>query len=51
MMKELYVAPEAEIVCFAAEERIAFNDNSSFLGFDVTDTQDGNWDNWGKWFG
>lgn len=49
-MKELYVAPEAEIVRFAAEEKLAFNDQDSFLGFDVTDQQDGNFDNWGQWF-
>lgn len=49
-MKELYVAPEAEIVRFVAEENLAFDDNTSFLGLDVTDAQDGNWENWGKWF-
>lgn len=50
-MKKFYVAPEAEIVSFVAEENLAFDDNTSFLGWDVTDTQDGNWENWGKWFG
>lgn len=49
-MKELYTAPEAEIIHFVAEENLAFDDKTSFLGWDVTDTQDGNWDNWGKWF-
>ena len=48
-MKELYEAPEAEIVQFVAEENLAFG-NTSFLGWDVTDTQDGNWNNWDKWF-
>ena len=49
-MKELYVAPEAEIVRFVAEEKLAFNDQDSFLGFDVTDNQDGDWGGWDKWF-
>lgn len=49
-MKEIYVAPEAEIARFAAEERIALNDNDSFLGFDVTEKQDGDWDGWNQWF-
>ena len=48
-MKELYVAPEVEVVHFVAEENLAF-DNTSFLGWDITDTQDGNWNNWDKWF-
>jgi len=50
-MKELYVAPEAEIVRFAAEEKLAFNDQDSFLGFDVSDSQDGDWTGWEQWFG
>ena len=49
-MREIYIAPEAEIVRFAAEEKLAFNDQDSFLGFDVTDNQDGDWDGWNKWF-
>lgn len=48
-MKEQYVAPEVEAVHFVAEENLAF-DNTSFLGWDITDTQDGNWNNWDKWF-
>jgi len=48
-MRETYVAPEAEIVCFIAEENLAFN-MTSFLGWDVTDQGDGNWENWDKWF-
>lgn len=48
-MKKIYEAPEAEVICFVAEENLAFD--TSFLGFDVTDNQDGDWDNWGKWFG
>lgn len=50
-MKELYVAPEVEVIYFVAEENLAFDKQTSFLGWDVTDTQDGSWDNWGKWFG
>lgn len=49
-MKELYVAPEAEIVRFVAEQNVASGDNNSFLGFDVTDKQDGDWHGWDKWF-
>ena len=45
-MREIYIAPEAEIVRFAAEEKLAFNDQDSFLGFDVTDNQDGDWNGW-----
>ncbi len=48
-MKELYVAPEAEIVCFVAEENLAL-DETSFLGWDITDQGDGDWENWDKWF-
>lgn len=48
-MKEIYVVPEAEIVLFVAEENLAF-DKTSFLGWDVTDQGDGNWNNWDKWF-
>lgn len=48
-MKELYEAPEAEIVQFVAEENLAFN-KTSFLGWDITDNGDGNWENWDKWF-
>ena len=49
-MKELYTAPEAEVVCCVAEEKLAFNNQDSFLGVDVTDNQDGNWNDWDKWF-
>lgn len=48
-MKELYTAPEAEIVYFVSEENLAFDDDS-FLGFDITGSEDGSWDNWDKWF-
>ena len=50
-MKELYMAPEAEIVRFAAEEALA-NDLAtvSFVGIDVTNSQDGDWESWSKWF-
>lgn len=48
-MKELYVAPEAEIVSFVAEENLAFS-VTSFLGWDITDQGDGDWSNWEKWF-
>lgn len=48
-MKELYIAPEAEIVCFVAEENLALS-ATSFLGWDITDQGDGNWENWDKWF-
>ena len=47
-MKERYVAPEAEIVSFAAEEELATQ--VSFLGFDVTNQQDGDWNGWDQWF-
>lgn len=50
-MKEQYVSPEAEIIHFVAEENLAFDDTTSFVGWDVTDTQDGYWENWEKWFG
>ena len=49
-MKKIYEAPEAEVICFVAEENLAFDEETSFLGWDVTDNQDGNWENWGKWF-
>jgi len=50
-MKELYMAPEAEITCFAAEEALANNEAQvSFVGFDVTQKQDGEWNDWDKWF-
>ena len=48
-MKELYVAPEAEIVRFVAEEDLATG-TVSFLGFDVTNQQDGDWNGWDQWF-
>lgn len=47
-MKERYVAPEAEIVRFVAEEALA--SQVSFVGFDVTETQDGDWSGWNQWF-
>ena len=47
-MKEFYVAPEAEIVRFVAEEALA--NQVSFLGFDVTNKQDGDWSGWAQWF-
>ena len=49
-MKEIYTAPEAEIIYFVAEENLAFDEKTSFLGWDVTDQGDGNWKNWDKWF-
>ena len=48
-MREVYVAPEAEIVRFAAEEALA--NQVSFMGFDVTNKQDGDWNGWEQWFG
>ena len=47
-MREVYVAPEAEIVRFAAEEALA--NQVSFMGFDVTNKQDGDWNGWEQWF-
>lgn len=51
-MKELYISPEAEVVCFVSEENLALDENgiTSFLGWDITDYTDGNWNNWEKWF-
>ncbi len=49
-MKDSYMAPEAEIVLFVAEENLASNESTSFLGWDITDQGDGNWANWDKWF-
>ena len=51
-MKELYVSPEAEVICFAAEENLAWNETgiTSFLGWEVDDTKDGDWNNWDKSF-
>ena len=45
-MKECYVAPEAEVVQFVAQENLAFDDTTSFIGVDVTENQDGNADKW-----
>lgn len=49
-MKELYLAPEAEIVRFVAEEKLAF-DEASDVSWDVSNAQDGDWSNIDKWFG
>ncbi len=49
-MKELYLAPEAEIVRFVAEEKLA-SDETSVVSWDVTDKADGDWSNMDKWFG
>ncbi len=53
-MKELYVSPEAEVVCFVSEENLAWDTEAdgitSFLGWDITDYTDGNWTKWEKWF-
>ncbi len=50
-MKELYVAPEAEIVRFVAEENLAEGFGLvSYVGFDVTDKKDGEWNSWESWF-
>lgn len=47
-MKELYVAPGAEIIHFVAEETLANQD--SFVGINVREEQDGEWETWNKWF-
>ena len=51
-MKEFYVAPEAEIIRFVAEENIANTDPTSVLDWEVTDNQDGDLGgtNYDKWF-
>ncbi len=51
-MKELYMAPEAEIIRFVAEEELAAGLGviDSNVSFDVTDQKDGDWKNWDKWF-
>lgn len=53
-MKELYIAPEAEIIRFVAEEELAagvgFGEIASNVGFEVENQADGNWANWDKWF-
>ena len=49
-MKEFYVAPEAEIIQFVAEENLAFGEQTSLLGWDVTDNSDGDWKDFDKWF-
>ncbi len=50
-MKEFYTAPEAEIIHFAAEEALANNGlQVSFVGVDVTEKQDGDWNSWSQWF-
>ena len=48
-MKELYTAPEAEIVYFVAEESLASDNNTSVLGWDITDNADGG-TNYDRWF-
>ena len=40
-MKELYVEPKAEVIRFVAEENLASDGNTSFIGWDVTDSSDG----------
>ena len=50
-MKERYVAPEAEVVRFVAEENLASGEGLvSYVGFDVTSKQDGDWESWSQWF-
>ncbi len=50
-MKEFYVAPEAEIVRFVAEENIANTDSTSVLDWDIKNDQDGDFSaNYDKWF-
>jgi hypothetical protein len=43
--------PETKSENTSLDELMAFDENTSFLGWDVTDQNDGNWNNWGKWFG
>ena len=45
-MKEHYVAPEVEVIRFVAQENLAFDDTTSFIGIDVTENQDGNANKW-----
>lgn len=52
-MKEFYVAPEAEVIRFIAEENIAnTTDPTSVLDWLIEENQDGNvgTDNYNKWF-
>ena len=53
-MKEFYVAPDAEIIRFVAEENIADTDPTSVLDWNVSDNKDGsfsnNVDSYDKWF-
>ncbi len=53
-MKEFYVAPDAEIIRFVAEENIADTDPTSVLDWNVGNNQDGSFDsdvnNYNKWF-
>lgn len=49
-MKELYVAPEAEVVRFVALENIADTNPTSVLDWEITDNKDGVID-YDKWFG
>ena len=52
-MKEFYVAPEAEVIRFVAEENIANENEVSVLDWNVENNADadgGNIDNYGKWF-
>ena len=50
-MKERYMAPEAEIIRFVAEEELAAGSLASNVSFDVLDQADGDWKSWEKWFG
>lgn len=46
-MKKLYVAPDADIIRFVAEERVAYDEETSIIGGGVDfGSQDGAWNNW-----
>ena len=49
-MKEVYVAPEAEIIRFAAEENIATTNPTSVLDFEIGNNADGGVIDYDKWF-
>ena len=50
-MKEFYVAPEAEVIRFVAEEYIANTDPTSVLDWLIEDNLDGDvGTNYDKWF-
>ena len=50
-MKEFYVAPEAEVIRFVAEEYIADTDPTSVIDWVVSNNEDGDVGaNYEKWF-